>query len=163
MTMSAIAIDHIQELLALVVRFTSARRHVLQNNMRHMDREGFVPHDLAVLEFTQQLHAAITEHVTHHRLVLRDDPHIRFGANGEVELIPEPDSQAELLLRSDPEAYLQYQMHHLVETILNERVARKMLRSYIGLLARRGIHDTGPSRSCWPPERTPLIDDRMDL
>jgi hypothetical protein len=123
--------DHIQELLVLVVRFTRARRRVLINNLRRMDREGFVPQDLAVEEFTQQLHLAINEHVLRGRLVLRDNPHVRFGARGRLELVPETDCAARDLLRGDPEAYLRDQTQRLFETSLNERLALQMLRRHI--------------------------------
>ena len=155
--------DHIQELLVLVVRFTRARRHVLINNLRRMDREGFVPQDLAVEEFTQQLHLAINEHVLRRRLVLRDNPHVRFGAQGRLELVPETDCTAQELLNRDSEAYLRYETQRLVETSLNERLAMKMLRSHVHhLLVRQGAGEATCPRPFPSTDRAALTDDRMD-
>jgi|GEM_PF-6945507 len=159
MTMSAIVTDHVEELLALVLRFTRARRRVLIDNLRYMDREGFVPQDLAVQEFSEQLHTAITEHRTHHRLVLRDNPHLRFGEHGRVDPVSEADPRAKALLDSDLGAYLQYQMQRLLENALNEKVACRMLRGYTGGVLRRATHGMTPARPCWPPERAGLNDD----
>jgi hypothetical protein len=164
MIMPVQATDHIQELLILVIRFTRARRRVLVNNLRRMDKEGFVPRDLAVQEFAEQLHSAINEHVLHRRLVLRDGPHLRFGARGRMEPLPETDAEARELLQSDPEAYLRYQTQRLAETSLNERMALKMLRRHVEhTLAHQLDRGAGSSRPIPPSDRMTLTDGRMDL
>ncbi len=156
--------DHIQELLVLVVRFTRARRRVLIENLRRMDREGFVPQDLAVEEFTQQLHLAISEHVLRRRLVLRDNPHVRFGAQGRLELVPETDGTAQDLLHHDAEAYLRYQTQRLFETSLNERLALKMLRRHVHQLhLRQAVGGAAFPRPLPPMDRTASTDGRTDL
>jgi len=160
MTMSAITTDHVDELLILVIRFTRARRVVLIDNLLHMDVDGFVPKDLAVLEFSEQLHVAISEHISHRRLILRDKPHVRFGRLGRLYLLPQTDQLAKGLLESDIRAYIQYQMHRFLENTLNEEVALKMLRIYAG----PDVHRSAPGTvSVRPLTRADLTDSRTYL
>ena len=162
MTMSAIATDHIEELLFLVIGFTRSRRRVLMDNLLRMDMEGFVPQDLAVEEFSEQLHVAITEHMTHHRLIFQDHPHVRFDEEGRLELLCKKDPLARELLDSDTKAYQRYQMRRLLENALNEDIALNMLRAYTGRVVREDTPTLDPSRPYWPLRRIDLIDDRIN-
>ena len=158
--MSAIATDHIEELLFLVIDFTRSRRRVLMDNLHLMDVEGFVPQDLAVQEFSEQIHAAITEHMIHHRLLFQDNPHVRFDEEGRLELLCETDHHARELLDSDTQAYQRYQMQRLLENALNEEIALKMLRAYTGRVVRENTPSVDPTRPYWPLRRIDLTDDR---
>jgi hypothetical protein len=162
MTMSTIATDHIEELLFLVIGFTRSRRRVLMDNLHRMDVEGFFPQDLAVKEFSEQLHAAITEHMSRHRLILRDNPHVRFDEEGRLDLLCETDHHARQLLDSDPKAYQRYQMQRLLENALNEEIALKMLRAYTGRVAHEDTPTVDPTRPYWPLRRIDLTDDRIN-
>jgi len=162
MSMTGIVTDHIEELLHLIVRFTRARRRVLTDNVRRMNLAGFVPQDLAIQEFAEQLHGAIEEHRGHRRLMLRDNQHVRFGPNGRLDLSTETDDRAKGLLASDPPAYLEYQTQRLLENTLNERVALAMLRRHTRGVPRWRTQDLDLTRPCWPSRRWSLGDEKRD-
>jgi len=162
MSITGIVTDHIEELLHLIVRFTRARRRVLTDNIRCMSLAGFVPQDLAIQEFAEQLHGAIEEHRGHRRLMLRDNQHVRFGPNGRLDLSTKTDDRARGLLASDPPAYLEYQTQRLLENTLNERVALAMLRRHTRGAPRWRTQDLDLTRPCWPSRRWSLGDEKRD-
>ena len=127
MQLDATQTDHISELLALVVAFTKTRGQVLANNIRNMDKPGFFPEDLSIEEFSQTIDCAISEYLTHERVVLRDTDTIRFGPNLSLELESVPDTEAHTLLCHNRQDYVAYQTGRLLENALNEKVAMRLL------------------------------------
>jgi len=129
MQVKAPEVNHIDELLAIVVAFTGMRRQVLANNLSKMDTPGFSPQDLAVDEFSEVIDSAISEYLVHERIILFDTDTIRFGPDMALELKSVSDPQARVLLHNDRQGYVEYQTKSLVENALNEKVALELLET----------------------------------
>ena len=119
--------DNIAELLAKIVEFTEQRRRVLTENITHVNVPGYVPHDLDVEGFATLMAYAVEEHVRSERLVLYDTETIHFESDGHFEICPIVDTQAQQLLKTDPKAYLEYEVNRLAENLVNSKTARELI------------------------------------
>jgi flagellar basal body rod protein FlgB len=118
--------ENIIELLNMILHFTKSREQVLIDNIRFLEKPGFVPKDLDAEAFSQIVDAALTEYMTHNRLVLRDTKDIRFLQNGAFHVTPAEDDDA-VRLRPNTERYLQYQAQKLAQNATNARVAQRLI------------------------------------
>lgn len=128
MNLPSLITDNITEILVKIIEFTRARQKVLTNNINNIHKQGFVPRDLAVDEFSKLLNNAISEHIQNQRLILFDTESIKFGASGSFEVRPEIDEDARELLENNPDEYIELQISKLLENSLNQRVAAELLR-----------------------------------
>lgn len=128
MNLQAMITDNISELLVKIIEFTQNRQKILTFNINSMYRDGFVPMDLAVDEFSELLNRAVAEHMRSRRLVLCDTENIKFGPGGELEAKPIIDSEAFDLFEECHDEYLEDQINRLLENALNQRVAAELLR-----------------------------------
>lgn len=125
--------DNITEVLIKIIEFTKIRQQILIRNIKNMHIPGFVPLDIAVDEFSSQMHQAINEHTQNRRLVLCDTQNIKFGPAGRFEVKPLTDGYANQLLNENPDQYLKMQTNKLLENSINQRVASELLRQKEGL------------------------------
>jgi len=128
MDLMSLVTDNITEILTKIIEFSQARQKVLIQNIINMGHPEFVPKELEVHEFSSLVNAAIDEHVRSQRLVLRDTRHIRFGADGDFEVIPIVDEQCLKLLAENQQQYIEQQIGKLWENSLNQKVAAEMLK-----------------------------------
>jgi flagellar basal body rod protein FlgB len=128
MQVKAPEVNHINELLAMLIAFTGIRRQVLASNLGKMDTPNFSPQDLAIDEFSEVMNNAISEYLVHERIILFDTDTIHFGPDMGLELESVSDPQARVLLRYDRRGYVEYQTKSLLENALNEKVALKLLK-----------------------------------
>lgn len=149
MQVKAPEVNHINELLAILVAFTGLRRQVLANNLSKMDASGFSPQDLAIDEFSEVIDNAISEYLLHERIILFDTDAIRFGPDMALELKSVPDPQARVLLEHDRQGYVEYQTKSLLENAFNEKVALRLLETK-ELLPYGGQTPTGTDLSPEP-------------
>jgi flagellar basal body rod protein FlgB len=127
--------DNISEVLVRIVRFTELRRAILRRNIESTNAPGYRPQDLPVREFAEVLNSAIVEHLQNRRLLFRDTPNIRFGANSVMEVRPVFDESARVLLGASRNDYLEQQFDKLLENSLNRNVAEELLRQNCGAAA----------------------------
>jgi flagellar basal body rod protein FlgB len=125
--------DNVTELLVKIVDFTIARHRVLSDNLANVHTPDYVPMDLAVEEFAALMETAILEHTRSKRLLLRDTDSIKFGVHGSVHLDPLVDEHACMLIKTDPNEYLEYTLKCLSENSLNQKVAAELLRQKQGI------------------------------
>ena len=118
--------ETILELLNMILHFTKSREQVLIDNIRFLEKPGFVPKDLDAEAFSQIVDAALTEYITHNRLVLRDTENIRFLQEGAFHVTPAQDEDA-VRLRPHAERYFQYQAQKLAQNATNARVAQRLI------------------------------------
>ncbi len=118
--------ETILELLNMILCFTKSREQVLIDNIRFLEKPGFVPKDLDAEAFSQIVDAALTEYMTHNRLVLRDTESIQFLQEGAFRVTPAEDDDA-VRLRPNTERYLQYQAQKLAQNATNARVAERLI------------------------------------
>lgn len=118
--------ETILELLNMILHFTKSREQVLIDNIRFLEKPGFVPKDLDAEAFSQIVDAALTEYITHNRLVLRDTENIRFLQEGAFHVTPAQDEDA-VRLRPHAERYFQYQAQKLAQNATNARVAERLI------------------------------------
>lgn len=118
--------ENIIELLNMILHFTKSREQVLIDNIRYLEKPGFVPKDLDAEAFSQIVDAALTEYMTHNRLVLRDTEDIQFLQEGAFHVTPAEDDDA-IRLRPNTERYLQYQARKLAQNATNARVAERLI------------------------------------
>lgn len=118
--------ENIIELLNMILHFTKSREQVLIDNIRFLEKPGFVPKDLDAEAFSQIVDAALTEYMTHNRLVLRDTEDIQFLQEGAFHVTPAEDDDA-IRLRPNTERYLQYQARKLAQNATNARVAERLI------------------------------------
>jgi flagellar basal body rod protein FlgB len=128
MNLTSLITDNITEILVKIIEFTHTRQKIIIRNITCMNNPGFVPHKLAVKEFSGLLNGAIDEHIQNQRLVLRDTENIKFGTSGNFEVKPMVDSNCKLLLEKNRDEYLELQIKKLLENSLNQRVAAELLR-----------------------------------
>ena len=128
MNLTSLITDNITEILVKIIEFTHTRQKIIIRNIICMNNPGFVPHKLAVKEFSGLLNRAIDEHIQNQRLVLRDTENIKFGTSGNFEVKPTVDSNSKLLLEKNRDEYLELQIKKLLENSLNQRVAAELLR-----------------------------------
>jgi flagellar basal body rod protein FlgB len=128
MNLTSLITDNITEILVKIIEFTHTRQKIIIRNITCMNNPGFVPHKLAVKEFSGLLNSAIDEHIQNQRLLLRDTENIKFGASGDFEVKPTIDSHSKLLLEMNRDEYLEVQIKKLLENSLNQRVAAELLR-----------------------------------
>ena len=124
---TALADDNISDLLLKVVSFTGARRKIILQNIKNLNRPGFVPKDLPSAEFADSLNTALNEHITRRRLLLCDGKNVSFGQNGGFELKTVIDKKAEAVLKRDKDKYIEMQTGKLVENTLNQKLATVLL------------------------------------
>ncbi len=118
--------ENIIEILNMILHFTKSREQVLIDNIRFHEKPGFVPKDLDAEAFSQIVDAALTEYITHNRLVLRDTEGIQFLQEGAFHVTPAEDDDA-VRLRPNTERYLQYQAQKLAQNATNARVAERLI------------------------------------
>jgi flagellar basal body rod protein FlgB len=128
MNLPTTATDNITELLLKIIEFTQARQKILIQNINSIHTWGFVPKDLPVDEFSNLMLFAINEHANNQRLVLCDGQNIKFGVNGSFETTPIIDEDAKLLIEKDRNEYLRVQTAKLLENMINQKIALKLLR-----------------------------------
>jgi flagellar basal body rod protein FlgB len=128
MNLPSLVTDNITELLVKIIEFTYTRQKILIGNIHCSQSFGFIPRDLAVDEFSELLHDAITEHTQNQRLLLRDTENIKFGVAGSFEAKPVVDNYAKVLLEENHDEYLELQINKLLENSLNQRVAAELLK-----------------------------------
>ncbi len=137
MMQTASIADNISDVLVKIIHFTQLRRQVLHANLHKADHPGFAPQDMPVRELAEALNVAVAEHLQHRRLLFRDTPHIKFGPNNTMEVLPILDSQAQVLLQTNRDEYTESQIRKLLENCLNRKVAEELLRqkggTYTGL------------------------------
>jgi hypothetical protein len=127
MDVASETIDNLTLLLTQIVEFTGRRRQILTGNLLHHRREGFMPRDLPLEEFTRCMTLAVSEHLRSKRLLFQDSSHLRFRLGGQFEADPVVDEQGLLLLRTDVRQYRQYQLKKLSENRFNARMAQQLL------------------------------------
>ena len=118
--------ETILELLNMILHFTQSREQVLIDNIRFLEKPGFIPKDLDAEAFSQIVDAALTEYMTHNRLVLRDTEDIQFLPEGAFNVTPAEDEDA-ARLRPHTERYYQYQAQKLAQNATNARVAQRLI------------------------------------
>jgi hypothetical protein len=119
--------ENVTELLLQILEFTEQRKEILSRNIFDRYKAGFIPQDLPTAEFAQCLTDALREHLCRNRLLFCDSSHVRFEANGLLEIEPVPDMEAQHLLRNNPTQYLKVQIQKLSENLLNNRLAAELL------------------------------------
>jgi len=127
MNLSRFVTNNVSDLLVKILEFTLLRHRILAENVMNIHTPGFVTQDLLVEEFACLMTDAITEHKRSNRLILRDTDNIRFGPNGTFEVEPVVDEYAGRLFENNTSKYLQFQMHKLLENLLNHRIATELL------------------------------------
>ncbi len=120
--------DNIAELLLQIVKFTQKRQKVLFANINQMHSSGFIPMDMPLDEFCDQLNLAICEHTQKGRLLMCNTEHIKYQHGGDFDAEPIPDQQAQTLLNANRDEYLETQITKLLENTLNQRLATEMLK-----------------------------------
>jgi len=119
--------ENVTELLLQILEFTEQRKEILTRNIFDRYKPEFIPRDLPAAEFAQCLTNALREHLCRNRLLFCDSSHVRFEANGLLEIEPVPDMEAHHLLRNNPTQYLKVQIQKLSENLLNNRIAAELL------------------------------------
>ena len=128
MNLPSLITDNVAELLVKIIEFTQTRQKILIQNIYGIHRPGFVPKDFLVDEFSDLLDDAINEHIQNKRLVLRDTENLKFGADGDFEVNPIIDKDAEELLEANQDEYIKLQINKLLENSLNQRIAAELLQ-----------------------------------
>lgn len=118
--------ENILELLNMILHFTKSREQVLIDNIRFLQKPGFVPKDLDAEAFSQVVDTALTEYMIYNRLVLRDTEHIQFLREGTFHVTPAEDEDA-VKLQPHTERYFQYQAQKLAQNATNARVAQRLI------------------------------------
>ena len=134
MDLTSLVTDNITELLVKIVKFTQIRQKILTSNINNIHSLGFVPKDLEVDAFSEQLNNAIGEHVQNRRLILCDTENIKFGVDGEFEIEAVIDEEALEVFETDRDEYLDLQIKKLLENSLNQRVAAELLDQKRGMI-----------------------------
>jgi flagellar basal body rod protein FlgB len=135
MSSALLITDNVTELLVKIIEFTRHRHKILAQNISNINSPGFVPRDLAAEEFSDLLDNAIDEHITNHRLMLRDTENIKFGFEGAFEVKPVVDIYARELLRKSRDDYIELQVSKLLENTINQRLAAELLRQKRGMVS----------------------------
>ena len=135
MNLLSLVPNNLSEVLLKILRFAELRRDVLYHNEEHVDDADFRPQDMPVVEFAAVLNAAVAEHLQSNRLIFRDTDNVRFGPDGSIELRAITDEQAEALLHTDRNAYVEHQKCMWQENILNQTVAQELLELTCGSCA----------------------------
>lgn len=119
--------DNISEILSMVIDFGCRRHQLLRSNIASIEKSNFVPLDFPVGEFTELINSAVAEHICSERLLLKDSENIKFGRNGDFEVIPVEDAESLKLFKKDIKAYLELQASKISENEINLRKARELL------------------------------------
>jgi len=135
MELKSLITDNIAELLFKIVEFTQKRQKLLIQNINNAQNNEFIPHDLAVDEFSESLSNAIAEHAQNQRLLLHDTDNIKFGADGNFEAKPIIDEHAKELSKNNPNEYLELQISKLLENSLNQRIATELMKQKQGIIS----------------------------
>ena len=128
MNLSQTLIDNITEVLLKIIEFTKTRDEIITQNILNVKADGFVPKDVDVPGFADVMAQAISEYIRNERLLLCDSENIKFGANGDFDILPIVDEHAKDLFENDIKAYLTLQIKRLSENTLNQKVAGELLR-----------------------------------
>ena len=128
MNLTSLLTDNISEILSLLIQFTQTRQRILMQNITNSQVPGFMPKELEVNEFSNLINFAIDEHIRTQRLVLYDTDYIKFGSNGDCEIIPINDEPGKELIEDNIDDYLELQIKKLWENSLNQKVAVELLK-----------------------------------
>jgi hypothetical protein len=85
------------------------------------------------LEFVRVLNGAIAEHLQTRRLLFCDTENIKFGPNSVMEIYPQPDPHARMVLERDRDEYIELQVGKLLENSLNRKIAKELLTLKCGV------------------------------
>lgn len=132
MRMHAVVTNNVAEALLRILEFTQRRQRVLIANINRMHKPNFQPRDLPVAEFSCLMNEAINEHIRAHRLLMRDSANVKFAAGGRFSARPVIDNHARMLLESNRDEYLMFQIDKLLENTVNQKIAAKLLRQRQG-------------------------------
>jgi flagellar basal body rod protein FlgB len=132
MNLLSLVPDNLTEVLLKILRFTELRHKVLYQNIQNAAEAGFRPQDMPASEFASVLDRAVAEHLQSHCLVFHDTDNVRFGPNGSMELQATIDERADALLRTDRNAYVEYEKRLCRENALNRLVAEGLLEMACG-------------------------------
>jgi len=122
------AADNITEVLLKIIEFTSYRDTLITRNVLNANTEGFVPIDLDATEFTDLMGQAVCEHIANGRLLFCDGCNVRFGLDGDFEILPIVDEYAKQLFENDIKEYFKLQVRKLSENSLNNKIAGELIR-----------------------------------
>jgi len=139
MNLPTMTTDNITEVLFKIIDFTQSRQKVLIQNINAMHKAGFAPRDLPVDEFSRLIAQALAEHACSQRLVLQDGKNVKFGANGDFEVMPVIDEEARMLFEQNRDEYLRRQIIKMLENSLNQRIA-------VDLLKQKQTNESCPGR-----------------
>ena len=120
--------DNIDEILVKIIRFTRLWHEILLDNIHNIHRSGFTPKRLDSEGFAELMDNALTEHISHNRLLWSDNQTIRFERGGDFKVEAIIDEQAHKLFEINIEQYLQKQKQQLIENSLNNKVAVELLK-----------------------------------
>jgi hypothetical protein len=128
MNLPTLSTDNITEVLLKIIEFTQSRQKILIQNINTMYNDGFAPKDLPVDEFSKLMGQALAEHACSGRLILRDGPNVKFGANGCFEAAAIIDQNAKSLFECNRDEYIRCQIDKMLENSLNLKIAAGLLR-----------------------------------
>jgi flagellar basal body rod protein FlgB len=134
MNLPPIVTDNVSEVLVKIIEFTQFRQKVLTRNINNLNKDDYIPKDVAVDEFSNLLNEALSEHIRTQRLLLRDTENIKFGTEGTFEAKPIIDEYSLELLDGSRDKYLEHQINKLLENSLNQRVAAELLKQKQGMV-----------------------------
>lgn len=120
--MVAVTSTHMAVLISEIIRLTTARSRLIIKNLICKDEPGFVPHDLPIEQIAGHLDAALD--CANGLCSGQTGRHLLWQLEG---VQPQPDPYACHLLQMDPAGYVRYQKDRLIENLLNQRIARRML------------------------------------
>lgn len=127
MDVTSVPVDNLTIVLTQILEFTHRRHQILSRNLFDFHKEGFVPTDLPLNEFTNCMTIAVSEHLNRDRLLFQDTNHVRFTTDGLFETDPIVDEHGLQLLKEDVSRYLRLQMKKLTENKSNIQIARQLL------------------------------------
>ena len=128
MDLSSTTTDNIVEILSKIVTFTQQRHEILMQNIVNINSSDFIPRDLDVSGFADLMTEAVSEHLQNERLLMRDSENIKFGPNGQFKSMPIEDKCAKNLLKKNIKEYLKLQITKLSENMVNQKVARELIK-----------------------------------
>jgi flagellar basal body rod protein FlgB len=138
MNQQLLVTDNVAEVLVKIIEFTNTRQKILTENLNNIHNGDFVPKDLAVEEFSEQLHSAIDEHIANKRLLLCDTENIKFGSDGSFSVKAVVDEEALEHFKKDKDRYIDTQINKLLENALNQRLAAELLKQKQQLISITG-------------------------
>ena len=128
MDLSSTTTDNVVEILSKIVSFTQQRHEILMQNIININNLDFMPRDMDVSSFAELMTEAVSEHLRNERLLMRDSENIKFGPNGQFKSLPIEDKHANKLLKKNIKEYLKLQITKLSENMVNQKVARELIK-----------------------------------